>query len=434
VVLLAAVAIALGQVAPAIAQPLVTEGLSIYYSFDSVDEDGIWEDGSGNNLHGLTAMGDIDANGDGLPDIRFDPDDKVRGAGSVWFDTHPDEKEEYIAVCDTNTDYIENCETAENNGLLPEYGFSVAAWVKVMEVGQDQSIWQTRATDGGFTHTQIQGAGNLRVTLRGSANTDTFVNYNEPPGGELVEFETWNHFVTTYEKPDPDGFGQWAVYWNGELVAADESNGPVAGDPDFEVMGNWDQGAFIGLVPDFARQLVGRMDEFYLFHRALSEEEVQILYTMPDEGGGLTGDFNGNGLLDAEDIDLLGVEIAAGTNGGSFDLNGDNVVNINDRDVWVNDLKSTYYGDANLDGEFNSGDLVFVFTAGHYEDGVADNSGWAQGDWNGDKDFDSSDFVTAFSAGGYEQGPRAAVASVPEPSSVLLIVLGGLGLMARRRR
>jgi hypothetical protein len=90
---------------------------------------------------------------------------------------------------------------------------------------------------------------------------------------------------------------------------------------------------------------------------------------------------------------------------------------------WVNNLRRTYFGDSNLDGEFNSTDLVRLFTVGEYEDGIAANSGWSDGDWNGDQEFDSGDFVSAFAAGGYEQGPRPAVSIVPEPSSVLILFL-----------
>ena len=123
----------------------------------------------------------------------------------------------------------------------------------------------------------------------------------------------------------------------------------------------------------------------------------------------------------------------ASSNNAAFDLNGDKLVNGADRDRWVNELKRTYYGDSNLDGQFNSGDFVTVFTAGQYEDAVAGNSTWATGDWNGDGDFNSSDFVTAFSAGGYEIGPRAAVSAVPEPSSIVLLLIGMSALVRRRR-
>jgi hypothetical protein len=151
-------------------------------------------------------------------------------------------------------------------------------------------------------------------------------------------------------------------------------------------------------------------------------------------GGADPGDFDANGALDAADIDQLSAAVRDGTNVADFDVTGDGLVNQADRIAWVESLKNTYFGDANLDGEFNSGDLVAVFTVGQYEDTIEGNSGWAQGDWNGDTEFNSSDFVTAFSAGGYEQGPRGAVASVPEPATATLTLLAAMQLLAFRRR
>jgi hypothetical protein len=60
-------------------------------------------------------------------------------------------------------------------------------------------------------------------------------------------------------------------------------------------------------------------------------------------------------------------------------------------------------GDSNLDGIFNSSDLVLVFTAGQYEDAIPGNSTFATGDWNGDGDFTTSDLVLAFQYGAYSQ-------------------------------
>jgi hypothetical protein len=101
-----------------------------------------------------------------------------------------------------------------------------------------------------------------------------------------------------------------------------------------------------------------------------------------------------------------------------FDVTGDGFVTEADRDAWVHELKNTFYGDANLDGEFNSSDLITVFQAGQYEDEIAANSTWGAGDWNGDGDFDTGDLVLAFQDGGFEQGPKAQLHSVPEPSSL----------------
>jgi hypothetical protein len=145
-----------------------------------------------------------------------------------------------------------------------------------------------------------------------------------------------------------------------------------------------------------------------------SAEQI-VLSVIPS---GVSGDFDGNGLLDAADIDLLSAEVRSGGLNLDFDLNTDGAVNGTDREVWVNQLKRTYMGDANLDGEFSSSDFVLVFQAGRYEDGEPLNASWATGDWNGDGDFDSSDFVTAFQSGGFEIGPRPAVQAVPEPTGL----------------
>jgi hypothetical protein len=146
------------------------------------------------------------------------------------------------------------------------------------------------------------------------------------------------------------------------------------------------------------------------------------------------GDFNNDGVIDATDMDLLTAEVLAGTNAAAFDLTGEGQVNEADRAAWVQDIKNTYFGDSNLDGEFNSGDLVSVLSLGKYEDNTEDNASWADGDWDGDLDFTTTDFVVALSGGGYEAGPRAAVAAVPEPSSVALLAFGMLLAIVARHR
>ena len=96
----------------------------------------------------------------------------------------------------------------------------------------------------------------------------------------------------------------------------------------------------------------------------------------------------------------------------------------------MKDLKNTWFGDSNLDGEFNSSDFVEVFTAGKFE--LNEDATWSQGDWNGDNRFNSSDFVEAFTDGGFEQGPRPAQ-TVPEPTGALLTVVASVGLLYRKR-
>ena len=96
-----------------------------------------------------------------------------------------------------------------------------------------------------------------------------------------------------------------------------------------------------------------------------------------------------------------------------FDLNGSGAISVADLDELIQNILHTSYGDANLDGRFNSEDFVEVFQAGQYEDTIEDNSNWATGDWNADREFDSADFVRAFQMGTYEQ--PAAVADRRTP-------------------
>ena len=147
---------------------------------------------------------------------------------------------------------------------------------------------------------------------------------------------------------------------------------------------------------------------------------------------GMLGDFDMDGALTAADIDMLNGAIRDGSNDALFDVTSDGAVDAADRTEWVEVIRSTYFGDSNLDGEFNSSDFVAVFSGGQYEDAIPGNSTWETGDWNGDGDFGSSDFVFAFAGGGYEKGPRP-VQAVPEPNG-LVILLMGVSLVAVLRQ
>jgi formylglycine-generating enzyme required for sulfatase activity len=144
-------------------------------------------------------------------------------------------------------------------------------------------------------------------------------------------------------------------------------------------------------------------------------------------------DLDGNERVNAADIDLLSDQVSARTLNTAYDLDGNGMVDEDDRSVWVEDLVGTYFGDSNLDGRFDSSDLVDVLEAGHYEDSLLLNSGWSTGDWDGNREFTSRDFVFVLQKGGYEAGQRAA-APIPEPSAACIMGLGWTLLVLWRRR
>lgn len=134
-------------------------------------------------------------------------------------------------------------------------------------------------------------------------------------------------------------------------------------------------------------------------------------------------DIDGNGVCDAADIDMMSQQVMDGKA-----TSEDRVALIESAQP---DGFHTYVGDSDLNGAFDEQDIVGVFIEGKYLTGEA--AGWAAGDWNGDLVFDEQDFVQAFVAGGYLASPRTAVAAVPEPSGLVLLIIGLVVTQSRRR-
>lgn len=127
-----------------------------------------------------------------------------------------------------------------------------------------------------------------------------------------------------------------------------------------------------------------------------------------------SGDFDGNGLYECTDIDLLIEQIIAGSNDPTFDLTGDNLVDVTDRDAWLSEAgaaqlssgNSYLLGDANLDGTVDGQDFISwnsnKFTA---------MPSWCAGDFSANGIVDGQDFILW---NGNKFTSAGAVA-VPEP-------------------
>ncbi len=87
-------------------------------------------------------------------------------------------------------------------------------------------------------------------------------------------------------------------------------------------------------------------------------------------------------------------------------------------------------GDSNLDGQFNSGDLIAVFAAALYEQPFDELNPvtWELGDWNADGVFNSTDLVAAL-----VEGENNQAGAVPEPATAMLLLVGGLAILRWRQ-
>ncbi|MEQ9454072.1 MAG: hypothetical protein RLN76_05690 [Phycisphaeraceae bacterium] len=129
---------------------------------------------------------------------------------------------------------------------------------------------------------------------------------------------------------------------------------------------------------------------------------------------GLFGDFDDDGTLDPDDIDLL----VANLGDPAFDIDGDNDADADDLNEWVTALAGTFIGDSNLDGEV---DLIDLSALASNFNGTA---GWAGGNFNTDTVVDLIDLSLLASNFG-------SSTTIPEPTALALL---GLGLTLTTRR
>ncbi len=177
--------------------------------------------------------------------------------------------------------------------------------------------------------------------------------------------------------------------------------------------------------------LAFEMDGIYgwvRYARAGERSGVRLIdYYFDYAGGGTPGDFDGDGDVDADDLDLLFANV--GGTDLAYDLTGDGLVDSADVDEWVfntvpiGENVGTVYGDFNLDGAVDAGDLALLGT----NFGAAGSFGWADGDANGDGVVDAGDLALLGSNFG------TVVHPVPEPVTMSLLAIGGAALLRRRK-
>ncbi|MFC1758120.1 LamG-like jellyroll fold domain-containing protein [Planctomycetota bacterium] len=342
--------------------------------------------------------------------IQFDGgtfyDDFLTGAGSRGV---------YV-----NPTALEDGDEVEGN-VSESFNLMTQAWVYPQENnGEKQTVWQAGAEQGSVNITedgfwQFEDLSSVGVLNCGDDDLDVPYSCEEGELGFPVAFNEWTH-LGIYR-----GGNGAEVYLNGELVA-----GNINPDPG-NFFGGFANQITIGARDDGTNGFIGLIDDFKVQGEVSLGAHDMDFNLVPS----VVGDFDGSGERGPEDLDLLAEQMIAGNNDPAFDLNDDGKTDIADRNQWL-EITNTYMGDSNFDGEFSSSDFVAVFGAAKYETGEA--ATWTEGDWNGDGIFTSGDFVAAFSGGGYEKGPReGGLQVVPEPSCLVLLLVGGFGSLALRR-
>lgn len=158
---------------------------------------------------------------------------------------------------------------------------TLSAWLCIKGMDrQFNSLFMADGFEPGTLHWLIRKDGVLGLTVVGPGPGRSQIMAS-PPVLTPDDFGTWLHLAVVLDGPS----GKAVHYVNGEAV----SRHVLKLDPPFRLgpaeLGNWDARSGPDPAPFLIRNLTGALDEFALFSRALSDDEIRELHVSgkPDQ-------------------------------------------------------------------------------------------------------------------------------------------------------
>ena len=379
----------------------LTDGLIAHFSFDN-GSGLVLDEKSGS---GATTDGDL---------IGFEDDDSQWVEGQIGGALEFDGTDDHVIVPESSL-----AQTALSVSIWG-YANSAPTWASLVKNWGGAMVGQFHFGLG-------PGAGDtLNIFI-----TDASGAFNAGTDTDAVLFEQWEHFAFVADPVDETV----SLYRNGFIVDEQPYDGTFTATPNSEALG-------IGVKTNDAGDMAdpgnpgywdGKLDDLGIWHRALSDEEVLTIWAAGTVGIGIDGrstgcDLNVDGVCDIGDIDdLLYIEL--GGDNLVYDLDGSGTVDLADRDIWLShEDVGSFPGDFDLNGQVDAGDLNTL--GGNWRS--TDLTSYAHGDANGDGIANAADLNALGSNWQAGVAPAASTAAVPEPTGIILVLTGLLGLVAIR--
>ncbi|MHC4536094.1 MAG: LamG-like jellyroll fold domain-containing protein [Planctomycetota bacterium] len=157
---------------------------------------------------------------------------------------------------------------------IPTTACTIAYWMKPEDTGGTQTVFSALADPHSWCHGGYVRNNQYHAHI-GDADNKYIINAYEG----TVDYGVWHHMALTWELV-PGEYGGGAMYIDGELVA-EYGNDFVEAQPGVLAADNWGSvnhgGARLGQDVDDSWQFNGLLDDFFVFKRALSPEEVKKL-------------------------------------------------------------------------------------------------------------------------------------------------------------
>lgn len=279
------------------------------------------------------------------------------------------------------------------------------------------------------------------------------INFGESPDQNKANGDDYGLLESIEAPGDTFVRGPWLWFAARNQVEASEADPPI--DQNESTFLEWEiTEEMVGenQILEFDHRETGTMLDAFLFIDAFSGipptsglgpdgtgfkgvgDIVDLVFGLTNLGA-MSCDIDGDSVCGVGDLNIINGAIQDGGNDSRFDLNSDGVVDVGDRDDFLRQIESLP-GDATLSGVSDAADLNAIGTNWLTNHG---SPSWEKGDFNGDGITDANDLNTLGiwwqkTAEDFAAAEGAAASAVPEPSSIVMLVLSMLCLAATRRK